>query len=205
MPVVLEDGAGVCGLAATVGYDPGILEVAEVVPAEGRAGYVAAHRDLGDGRVRLAVAGSEALGEGGAIAVVRFRVLKALDRNGTGRALTLSDVVLNEGEIPVVVRSARFAAPRPEGFALEGNVPNPFNPVTELGVQVSRLVHVRLEVYDVLGRRVRVLVDGERAAGYYSVRWDGRDEAGMEVGSGLYLCRMTAGSFCKVQKMVLLK
>ena len=205
MPVVLDDGRGVFGLTATVGYDPEVLEVVGVAPGEGRSGYVAAYKDLGDGRVRLAVAGPEPLGEGGAMAMVRFRVRRALDRNGTGRALTLEDVVLNEGELPVVVRSARFVASRPEEFALEGNAPNPFNPMTELRVQVPEAVHVRLEVYDILGRRVRVLVDEKREAGYYAVRWDGRDEAGVEVGSGMYLCRMAAGSFCKVRKMVLLK
>ncbi|MCK5327336.1 MAG: hypothetical protein KAR36_01925, partial [Candidatus Latescibacteria bacterium] len=205
VPVVLDDGRGVFGLTATVGYDPAVLEVVEVAPGEGRVGMIAAYRDLGDGRVRLAVAGPEPLGEGGAMVMVRFRVRRALDRNGTGRALTLEDVVLNEGELPVVVRSARFVASRPEEFALEGNAPNPFNPMTELRVQVPRAVHVRLEVYDILGRRVRVLVDEKREAGYYAVRWDGRDEAGVEVGSGMYLCRMAAGSFCKVRKMVLLK
>jgi hypothetical protein len=86
------------------------------------------------------------------------------------------------------------------------NHPNPFNPVTriEYWVPGSR-GEVSLVIYDVRGARVRTLVNGERAAGRYTVEWDGRNDRGAPVGSGVYFYRMTAGRFADTRRMVLLK
>jgi hypothetical protein len=93
----------------------------------------------------------------------------------------------------------------PPAYALHGAMPNPFNPSTVIRYELPQASLVRLEVYDALGQRVRVLVEGERSAGVYAVEWDGRNEAGQVVSSGVYLCRLQAGSFSQVQRMVLLK
>jgi len=63
---------------------------------------------------------------------------------------------------------------------------------------------VRIEVMNVLGQRIAVLSDGSMAAGYHTVRWDGRTASGEKAGSGVYFCRMRAGSFIKTIKMMLL-
>jgi flagellar hook assembly protein FlgD len=64
---------------------------------------------------------------------------------------------------------------------------------------------VNITVYDVAGRMVRELVDQHRMAGHWSVQWNGEDERGQRVASGLYFYRMRAGSFVETRKMVLLK
>ena len=64
---------------------------------------------------------------------------------------------------------------------------------------------IRLSIYALTGQHIRTLMDGERAAGSYSVTWDGRDEAGRNVASGVYLCRMVAGGYSVVRKMILMK
>ena len=69
--------------------------------------------------------------------------------------------------------------------------PNPFNPSTVIRYALPEGSFVRLEVYDVLGRRVRELVRDRQSAGWHSVVWDGRDEFGRKVGSGVYLCRLS--------------
>ena len=85
-------------------------------------------------------------------------------------------------------------------------MPNPFNPSTTIHYMVpSGGGHVRLTVYDLTGREVRVLVDGEQPAGDHSVVWRGRDSAGREVGSGVYFYRMEASGKTFEKKMVLLK
>ena len=61
---------------------------------------------------------------------------------------------------------------------------------------------MRLSVYALTGQLVRTLVDGERGAGRYSVTWDGTDDAGRDVASGVYLCRMAAGEYRAVRKML---
>ncbi len=93
----------------------------------------------------------------------------------------------------------------PPPFTLRSNYPNPFNPTTEIRFDVSRPGPVRLAVYDLLGREVRTLVDGFRAAGAHTVVWDGRSDAGETVASGVYLYRMAAGGFTESRMMVLMK
>ncbi len=95
----------------------------------------------------------------------------------------------------------------PRAFALEQNSPNPFNPSTTISYSVPEGYRgtVSLEVFDLRGRLVKVLAEGVRPAGSYTVFWDGRDRDGAAVASGSYLCRMRAGSFSQTRKLVLLK
>ncbi|HEX6792138.1 MAG TPA: C25 family cysteine peptidase [Candidatus Krumholzibacteria bacterium] len=89
------------------------------------------------------------------------------------------------------------------------NFPNPFNPATHIDFWVpdggAAATPVRLDVYDVRGARVRTLVDGNRAAGRYRIEWDGRDQSGSPVGSGVYFYRMSTPQFSDTRKMLLLK
>jgi hypothetical protein len=88
---------------------------------------------------------------------------------------------------------------------LAQNKPNPFNPTTTIGYTVPSRSRVALHIYDVAGRLVARLVDEERAAGRYSVVWNGRSGNGDPVGSGVYFYRLTAGNDTLTRKMVLLK
>jgi FlgD Ig-like domain len=92
------------------------------------------------------------------------------------------------------------------GFVLEQNVPNPFNPVTTIRYEVPvDGTEVSISVFDAVGRRVRTLVDERRPAGLGSVTWNGVDERGASVASGVYFYRMRAGSYDQTRKMVMLK
>jgi hypothetical protein len=79
-------------------------------------------------------------------------------------------------------------------FTLHQNYPNPFNPVTSIRFDLPSPGFVTIFVFDVNGRRVRVLLSESRTAGSYSVKWDGRDSAGISVPSGIYICRMDVHS-----------
>jgi M6 family metalloprotease-like protein len=99
----------------------------------------------------------------------------------------------------------------PEGFALAQNYPNPFNPSTTIQYTVGgngslkEPVATRLVVYNALGRRVKTLVDKFQLPGTYSVVWDGRNEGGKRVASGVYLYRLESGNRAQTKKAVLLK
>ena len=112
--------------------------------------------------------------------------------------------------------NTEFRAPQPGATAVDENVtnaeapvlaahPNPFHPRTTLRFEVPRPGHVRLSIFDVAGRLVRTLVNESRPAGRHSVSWEGRDESGRSVPSGVYLYRMEAGNFVATQRMVRLR
>ena len=93
----------------------------------------------------------------------------------------------------------------PTEYALNGNYPNPFNPTTTISFDLPEAADVRLEVFDMMGRRIATLVNSELSAGSYETVWNARNDAGGQVASGVYLYRLQAGSFVSVSRMVLMK
>ena len=93
----------------------------------------------------------------------------------------------------------------PTKFALNQNYPNPFNPSTEIRFDLPTRSQVSIEIYNVLGQKVKTLVDEEKPAGPYIVDWNGTSDNGTQVSSGVYFYRMQAGSFVETKKMMLLK
>jgi hypothetical protein len=93
----------------------------------------------------------------------------------------------------------------PEEFNVSQNYPNPFNPSTTIKYAIPQQSFVTIKVYDIVGREVKTLVNTERSPGIYSVQWDGNNNFGSKVTSGIYLYRVVAGNFTQVKKMILLK
>jgi CHRD domain/FlgD Ig-like domain len=93
----------------------------------------------------------------------------------------------------------------PEQFALLANYPNPFNPATTIRYDLPRNIHVKLVIYDLLGTKVRTLVDAEETAGFKHITWDGTNDIGVRNASGVYLYRLEAGDFKMARKMILTK
>ena len=103
------------------------------------------------------------------------------------------------------VETAGTAAAVPENWALSQNFPNPFNQGTVLSFVAPHSAHAALHVYNLQGQRVRTLVDGLVASGRRKVVWDGRDQGGHVVASGVYLYRLEAGAVALTRKMVFLR
>lgn len=101
----------------------------------------------------------------------------------------------------------------PSRFELSQSYPNPFNPSTTISYQVPRRSEVQIEIYNTLGQKVRTLLNARKEPGTYQAIWDGRNDSGVQVGSGVYLYRMAAGDpstgsgqgFVQTRKMILLK
>ncbi len=93
----------------------------------------------------------------------------------------------------------------PLSFSLHQNFPNPFNSATIIGYTIAENSKVSLAIYNVMGQEVRTLVDNKQLSGYYSVIWDGRDNAGRVVSSGIYIYRLQTSGEVKSKKMLLLK
>jgi hypothetical protein len=108
---------------------------------------------------------------------------------------------------PEVAVSATDAVSQeePQPTSLIGNSPNPFNPSTRITYQLGQTDHVTLTVHNILGQRVKTLVDGFQNAGVQSAVWDGRNADGSSASSGVYFCRLEAGSIVHTQKILLAK
>ncbi len=93
----------------------------------------------------------------------------------------------------------------PTTFDLSPNHPNPFNPTTSITYALPQAVEVKLVIFDLQGRHVRTLVDQRQPAGSYAITWDGRNEQGEVIASGVYLYQLRAGSFVQTRKMALVR
>ncbi|HTY36944.1 MAG TPA: putative Ig domain-containing protein, partial [Bacteroidota bacterium] len=133
----------------------------------------------------------------GTLASVKLKLSANADRvsfTGTGMVNETSQTLasLDVSEIPTA-------------FALEQNYPNPFNPETTVRYKVAEKIGVQISLYNIQGQKIRTLVNAVPDPGVYRVVWDGRNESGEVVSSGLYICRMQAGAFVSTQKMILLR
>jgi len=93
----------------------------------------------------------------------------------------------------------------PEKFSLLQNFPNPFNPVTTLRYDLPEDSQVSIMIYDIMGRKVKTLVNKSQNAGFKATIWDATNDLGQPVSAGIYLYKIQAGEFVQTRKMVLLK
>lgn len=120
-------------------------------------------------------------------------------RNGYYNDDIYAQRVYSNGSLITAVKDEKLNT-TPADFSLSQNYPNPFNPVTTLSFAISHSSFVTLKVYDVLGREVATLVNGERKAGDYQIQFDGSN-----LPSGVYFYSIAADNFSKVKKMTLIK
>ncbi|MBN1997902.1 T9SS type A sorting domain-containing protein [candidate division KSB1 bacterium] len=93
----------------------------------------------------------------------------------------------------------------PHKFSLDQNYPNPFNPETTIKYSLDEQEHVFLVVYNALGEQVAVLVDTQQQAGSHSVIWNGTAANHGNLSSGIYFCKIFAGSFTRMKKMIYMR
>jgi hypothetical protein len=93
----------------------------------------------------------------------------------------------------------------PSGLSLDQNYPNPFNPSTQISYSLTKKGHVRLEIFDLLGKKIMTLKDGLQLSGNYNVQWTGIDQKGNAVPSGLYIYKLTIAGKTLSKRMTLIK
>ncbi|MBD3288586.1 T9SS type A sorting domain-containing protein [candidate division KSB1 bacterium] len=127
-----------------------------------------------------------------------------------GYKQTLTDVAINQYnniKEPDLsgVKSEESQNGHPSGFGLAQNYPNPFNPTTTINFTLSKTSHVKLTIYDLIGKEIRTLVRDEKEAGNYTINWDGRNNMGNIVASGIYIYQLEADNFTQSKKMTFIK
>ncbi|MBD3162903.1 MAG: hypothetical protein GF346_10860, partial [Candidatus Eisenbacteria bacterium] len=216
IPILIRgDVDRVQGLRTVLSYDGTLLayEGSEVAAhLDGVPHFFKALPAAGEVDLNLALLGRDtAFGDQGAVMTVRFRAL----RNGqVAVRLTESTVrdrnnaeLLPQADSPrgIADRSVEAEIVLPTQFRLGEARPNPFNPRTLISFDLPRSVDVTLSIYDASGRVVRTLVDEAMPAGSHGVEWDGTDNAGRSVSTGVFFYQMSAGEFVSQKRMTLLK
>ena len=107
--------------------------------------------------------------------------------------------------LPTAVEDEDEIAQRPAEFELHQNYPNPFNPGTRIEYTLKKAGHVSLHIYNVLGEKVKTLLDQDQPVGFYRINWDGKNDKGQSVSSGLYLYKLQVNGFSQAKRMLLLK
>ena len=135
----------------------------------------------------------------GDIVIIRFRL--NIDEAVTGWGWVIDNLMIQPGQFAVDPDDQL-----PMVFSLAQNYPNPFNPTTKISYALPKTTAVKLQIFNLLGQRVRVLIENNRQpAGTYTIEWDGKDDLGRAVSSGMYYYRIEAGEFVKSHKMIMLK
>ncbi len=211
IPFQLSQVSNAYAFQGKITYDPNILEFDSLSWGEILAGFTTVSRTE-EGVIKFAVASTEALNESGDFLTPHFTVTPELDTSQT--SVTMALWRLNEGafyQYPIQVvlsRAEGIADPHnniPDSYVLQQNHPNPFNPTTTIRYALPENSRVTLEIYDLLGRRITTLVNKEQTAGWYSVRWNGLNQYGISVSSGVYFYRLKAGEYQSMRKMLYLK
>ncbi len=134
---------------------------------------------------------------------------RILSRDGQRFAVTVENDVRH---LSLILGTEAYAEAHSDGialapheFALAQNYPNPFNPETMIEYSLAERTQVELAIYDVLGRRVRTLIDRVEESGTYAVRWRGRNDSGKPLASGVYVYRLKAGGFTGTRTMLLVR
>ena len=125
--------------------------------------------------------------------------------SGQGGTYMGDETTCAEVECGSDVKDETSGRGRPSEFTLLQNFPNPFNQTTKIEFTLPKSGFVSLNIYDILGRKVRNLVSEHLSSGYKSVLWDGKNDSGKDAASGIYFYQLTAGNSSGTKRLVLLK
>lgn len=199
IPISLAgDVSNVYSIELTATIDRELADVKSVSGTRLPEGWQVAYAVNEEGQLRIAMAGTKPLADAGEVARIALELT-----NEDAQVSVSAEGNINEQGVEFLGEIA--AREIPTEFQLGSNYPNPFNPTTTFTYSLPENGKVMIQIFDITGRQVRVLVNEEKDAGVYKVQWDGRNEAGMQVASGMYLYQMRSGSFVDAKKMMLVK
>jgi hypothetical protein len=119
--------------------------------------------------------------------------------------MTISEIQLSDYDGNILNSTIEKQTTLPTRFALHQNYPNPFNATTQIVYELPHPARIQIEIYNVRGQKVAKLYDGEESAGIHRVEWNGKDDYGNDVASGVYFYRLTAPDYKSEKKMLLMK
>lgn len=210
VPIFVNYEGAIAGLQATIEFDASMVEVGTPILTESNEGITVytASSEIGLRVLAISLSGDLIQLENGVLFDVPVRVT---DENASGSIdFAIYDVVLSAAggiEIPCeyVVEVIEIGVVKPEFYSLAQNYPNPFNPTTTIDYALPEDNHVELVIYNMLGQMVRSLVTENQTAGFYHVQWNGLNDMGQQLPTGIYIYAIQSAGFSKTMKMAYIK
>ncbi len=210
IPVTVDYLGMISGFQADLVFDPAVVELGEpVLSSENESVGVFSSLDGNTMRVLgIDLAGSQIDLSSGLLMSVPVQVI---DENATGPLdFSVEDLIISgPGGVEIIceclVSIIDIGLPAPTEFSLVQNYPNPFNPTTNIRYDIAERTDARLVIYNMLGQEVRTLVNETQEVGRYEVMWNGLDNAGLPISTGVYIYHLQAGKYSKTYKMAYIK
>ncbi|MBT3601503.1 MAG: T9SS type A sorting domain-containing protein [Candidatus Latescibacteria bacterium] len=207
LTVQLSEVGNVQGYGLQINYDPSVLAFSGATNAH--ASQFATDQSIAlltehkVGTLHLSDVLQSSLNGNTDLAHLRFRVIAptATSKIEISEALVASPT----GQIATLGVKQTDVRAIPNGYALNQNHPNPFNPDTIVPFSLPQTGEMHLAIYNTLGQEIRLLTSGIKEAGFHRITWDGKNQNGQILASGIYFVRLQAGSYRSVRKMMLLK
>ncbi len=203
-PLILQQGSqSVTSLLATIEYDPDILNYETTQKCQLSTKFFMVANPAEQGKIHIALAGAEGIDEAGEILTVIFtyRDFKSPPD------LKMTRLIVNDQRIEssTTLIPEKDLTNQPESFSLSQSFPNPFNSQTVIQYQTPKISEINLSIYNSRGQIVRTLVDEKKEPGYFEIIWDGKDQFGNFVSTGLYFVHFSAAKFNQTKKMIYIK
>ena len=199
---------------ATLKWDSQVLKYTGYQPGS-TSGFTQVVNERRSGEGLIIFAGVNPYGADGSVHLlnVMFQVIGSegsqcdfnLEFSDMMSANTFNDLLPYLQSVQTGVEQSIAIGEQPREYALDQNYPNPFNPSTRISYSLPQAAHVTINIFNAQGQIVRTLVDEQKGIGKYTLDWDGRDDAGVELPIGAYLYKMQAGSFTATKQMLYLK
>jgi hypothetical protein len=207
IPVSIKGMKGLMSVQMTLKYDPSCVEfsgMANTALSENMT--VTSYNDKANGIVKIAAAGGKMLPEEGTILDLNFIAGKKL-HGKINSEIKVQELLANETDMTSsAVSSEMEISGLPVQYKLQQNYPNPFNPSTTIKYELpDDNINVDIQIFNSLGQLVKTVVSGNENSGRYEIVWNGCDNNGRQVTSGIYICRIQAGKFTATRKMMMLK
>lgn len=209
VPLFLDGGDNILSFEADISFNPEHLVFEEAQWSELLSDFIIdSNIDYESGTLRFAGAGALPDGEAGVFTTLIFTVNPSMTETET--EVIVSRLRWNEEDLQYDIASSMIVGideypSNPIDYTLIQNYPNPFNPETTIKYGLPENSEVTLTIYDITGRNINTIVNTTQPAGWYQVNWDGTENNGLHVKSGMYFGRLQVGNDVRTIKMINLK
>jgi hypothetical protein len=201
---MLDEATDVFTADVELVYDERLLKISDISKTSLTSGSVMEYSDKNLGKLHLALVNGLPLSGAGSLADIQFELMPGVKSADAFESIKLTKVELNSGFTKTTLGKL------PERLTLLQNYPNPFNPETWIPFELDQATDVEVRIYNVNGQIVRRLALGHRLPGSYitkgkAIHWNGLNENGEKVSSGIYFYQLKAGEESLVKRMVIVK